>query len=954
MTRWGEHWTAWPVRSRIHTEQSMASRDSSEHGAGALADTLPPDRSRDRLARVDTAPAEIARLERGDHVGRYVIVSPLGEGGMGVVYEAHDPELDRRVVIKLIRTSRTGERDGVASARLLREGQALARLSHPNVVTVHDVGHLGDDIFVAMEHLPGVDLVQWLGETRRSADEIVAVFVQAAHGLAAAHRAGLVHRDMKPGNVVATRDGRIKVVDFGLAALDTESGAIAPSSSMSRGVVVALRSPLTQVGAWIGTPCYMAPEQYEGGGSRRADQFSFCVAMYEALHGRLPFAGETFPEYAANVISGAVLVPVRADVSPAIDAAIRRGLSTAPGARWPSMNALIGALTAASSARRRRVLIAVAGVVVVGAVGAAGVLAIVRSGSSASVSPCSDSARHLVGRWDVDRAAALRAAFIATGLPYAPSAASRTVASLDRWTDVWVAKRTSVCRATRVHGEQSEALLDARMRCLDRQLDEVAELAGVLTIADRAAIPRAVEATAQLPSLAPCDHADSLLAAVSPPADPTLRAQVETLRRDMVRARGLSNAGRFPVARDLAVSIAARALAVDYPPFQAEALALRGHLEFWVGDLAAARVTLERAADLAATTHQDRLVGEVLIDLVSVLAADGRAAEALGVAAAARAATLRADSPALASKLLMEVGRALATAGDLPAARGKLEEAVTAIERTHGPESIEITSAVLALGGVLERMGQVAGARAQYERAVAIGSARFGADSPMVAIPRANLCYLDAEAGRLREARACQTEVLTVLEAAVGAAHPKVAWALNDAALTDLALGDRAAAKAGFERSLAIWEAASGPDHPDLAWPLVNLGGLTDGDPAGREALCRRALAIIEKSMGTDHIERADPLACVGIALADRAPAQAIEALQGAMAIWATSPSSPASMAAAYFALARARLATGNRRAALVAARRAEELAAAASQDPIAALVLGKVRTWLARHGGRP
>ena len=219
-------------------------------------------------ARVVTVP------EPGERVGRFVIRARLGEGGMGVVLAGHDPDLDRPVAIKLLRA---GAEAPAYRARLLREAQALARLDHPNVVKVYDVGVDGERVFVAMELVAGTTLTQWVSAQRRTWREVVGKFVAVGDGLAAVHRAGLIHRDFKPDNVLVDRTGRARVADFGLARLDGADGDETPDGHGGR---------LTRTGAVMGTPGYMAPEQQWGSDvDARADQYSFCVALRAALTG---------------------------------------------------------------------------------------------------------------------------------------------------------------------------------------------------------------------------------------------------------------------------------------------------------------------------------------------------------------------------------------------------------------------------------------------------------------------------------------------------------------------------------------------------------------------------------------------------------------------------------------------------------------------------------------------
>ncbi|EDM77015.1 serine/threonine protein kinase with WD40 repeats [Plesiocystis pacifica SIR-1] len=309
--------------------------------------------SRERKARVLEAlfdePAPAVK------VGRFSIVRKLGSGGMGVVYMAYDEQLDRRVAVKLLRTAGT---DTTGRARMQREAQAMARLSHPHVVTVYEVDAHEGQLFVAMEYVEGQDLRAWLEAAERGWGEVLAVFRQAGQGLAAAHDAGLAHRDFKPDNVLVGRDGRARVADFGLAhALEGEAGGAQPSAPADASSS-ALELALTRTGALVGTPAYMAPEQYAGQrGDARSDQFAFCVALWEGLAGQRPFSGRSLAELSEAIVGGELeAVPERAreQVPEWVFAALRRGLAVDPGARWPSMAALLEVLANDPQARRRR------------------------------------------------------------------------------------------------------------------------------------------------------------------------------------------------------------------------------------------------------------------------------------------------------------------------------------------------------------------------------------------------------------------------------------------------------------------------------------------------------------------------------------------------------------------------------------------------------------------------
>jgi predicted Ser/Thr protein kinase/tetratricopeptide (TPR) repeat protein len=304
------------------------------------------------------APPGTARAA-GELIGRFLVVDQLGEGGMGVVYKAYDPELGRLIAIKRLRTQdpRIAE-----PARLVREAQAVAQVKHPNVVAVYDVGEVGSDVFIAMEYVDGWRLREWLSATKRSLREILDVFAQAAEGLAAAHDAGLVHRDFKPQNVLVGYDGRVRVVDFGLARpiagepefRETTSGQLAPLPENA----LELDRALTPAGVALGTPRYMAPEQHMGKSlDGRTDQFAFCVALYEAVVGATPFPAKNLAELAAKVIRGVPKpIPRDADVPKWLRKLLLRGLSLDPDERYASMQDVLDELRQDHAALRRAAL----------------------------------------------------------------------------------------------------------------------------------------------------------------------------------------------------------------------------------------------------------------------------------------------------------------------------------------------------------------------------------------------------------------------------------------------------------------------------------------------------------------------------------------------------------------------------------------------------------------------
>ncbi|HYO69793.1 MAG TPA: serine/threonine-protein kinase, partial [Archangium sp.] len=465
-------------------------------------------------------------LPRGTSVGRYLVLERLGSGGMGEVYAAFDPQLNRRVAIKLLLPGGEGLDAGEARMRLMREAQAMARLSHPNVLPVYDIGEHGDRVFIALELVEGHTLRQWLEEQPRGWREVVESLTLAGRGLAAAHAAGLVHRDFKPDNVLVGRDGRVLVFDFGLACEQGTGppGAPAPvdladilraelptsseRSSLYGPLTLAPReTPVTRHGLIMGTPGYMAPEQYrQEAVTARADQFSFCATLYYALYREHAFAGSGAAALARATLEGHLRPSPRdAGVPGWVRRVVLKGLSRQPQERYVSMQALLDALHDDPRTRsRRQAFVAVAGAFLVAVVAGAVGEWHQRQGQ------CQGVATRLEGVWDAPRQDAIRQAFLTTGAPYAADTWNGVKESLDAYASQWVKGQRGACEATKLSGEASEEVLAARTTCLERRRSELKALTGVLAEADGRVVERAVEAVRGLSELSPCDTADPL------------------------------------------------------------------------------------------------------------------------------------------------------------------------------------------------------------------------------------------------------------------------------------------------------------------------------------------------------------------------------------------------------------------------------------------------------------
>lgn len=439
-------------------------------------------------------------LAKGSVVGRFVVLDLLGTGGMGVVYTAYDPELDRKVALKLLHPPREGEGD---EPKLLAEAQVMARINHANVIAVYEVGTHRNQVFAAMELIEGTTLRRWMTEQTRSWRQIVDVFVLAGDGLAAAHTAGVVHRDFKPENVLLGDDGRVKVSDFGLAT----------ASPAARGAHIA------------GTPGYVSVEQLEGlGADERSDQFSFCIALHEALHGSRPFSARSLDDLVTEVRRGPDLEGARRTVPPWLNRVVRRGLALAPEERYPSMRALTADIRRTIAVRRTRPRVAAAVATLALVTGA---LALAMDRRTGTTRPsCADAADRLTGVWDSARRDAVRSAFLGTASPSAAAEYARAADLIDRYAAAWTTIRTEICEASDSRRESSAPLHDLRMACLDRARIQLRALSDVLVAADLDTVREAAAAAAALPPLDACSDADALRAIVSPPLGGAARARL--------------------------------------------------------------------------------------------------------------------------------------------------------------------------------------------------------------------------------------------------------------------------------------------------------------------------------------------------------------------------------------------------------------------------------------------
>lgn len=846
--------------------------------------------------------------------GRYTVLDVLGQGGMGVVVSAYDARLDRRVALKRVHSRETAPGgDGLAQVRMVREAQSMARLNHPHVVAVYDAGTLEDgSVFIAMEYVQGQTLRSWCQHTPpRSWREIVRAYLDAGRGLAAAHAAGLIHRDFKPDNVLVGEDGRVRVTDFGLARAGSTPDAAQPVTALPSS---ALEAPLTLPGAVLGTPAYMAPELLQGQPANvRSDVYAFCASLYEALYGRVPFPLDSMASILRLLKEGQPPLPPADSQVPAwVSRAVLPGLHPDPLRRPGSLEQVLRQLEEDPEVRRRTWLRMSGLAAAVALLAGLSVWTWVRQQGPG----CESLERRLVGVWDAPVKARVTQALEATGLPYAKDTAQRLERLLDGYAQAWVKQRVEVCQGAAVHSAaapQSQSLALLREACLERrrsQLQAFTELLG--RAPDPELVDKAVPVAQALPPLEYCADAQALLAAVPPPEDPQVRARVEALQAQVEPLAVLLAAGKYQEGLALSDQLLPQVEPVGHAPLYARALLLRAQLQDGAGDYKASESTVSQAIAEAARGRDAVLVAQawnLRLQLVGLRLARPKEAEQLEPLVET-VVELAGDEATRADSLLVR-GRLLDNLGQFQESKEHYERVLALLEKLFGPRHLRVAVALTDLGSVLRRMGQYAAAKERLERALAIQQDTVGPTHVTVARALSTLAIVFKELGQFEEARVRHERALDLFEQALGPNHlqtatesehlgnvlldlgryeeaqarlerslalqervlgphhPKVSKVLTSLGIAQATLGRYEEARLRFERALAIQEETFGPEHLDVAVALVNLGGVLADMGRHEEAKARleRALAILEKVMGPQHPHLAIPLTLLGRAL---------------------------------------------------------------------------------------
>jgi hypothetical protein len=784
-------------------------------------------------------------LERGTRLGRYWLLAPLGAGGMGVVYSAYDPQLDRKVAIKLLRTLGWDAKATEAlRARLVREGQAMARLSHPAVLPVHDIGEDGGRLFVAMELAEGGTVRDWLQAGPRTPRQIVDLFCAAGRGLVAAHAAGLVHRDFKPDNVLIGRDGQPRVSDFGLARLADAANDPHETLDARRSLPAGegLASPLTSTDSLVGTPGYMAPEQIRSGqASAASDQFSFCTSLWEALFGQRPFDAATVGE----LVERAEAAQVRAAPGRKAPAHVRRvllrGLRADPALRRPSMDALLAALSR-NPVRRALLPALVVLPVLLGAASAA----LVQRATRAQQRLCHQGEQRLEGVWDEGLRRGLRAAFARTGLAFAADSAAGVERGLDAYARSWSAMYVEACEATHVRGEQSEELLDLRMHCLDQRRRELKELASLFSQADAKLVRSGARPVLALTSVDSCADLRQLRGEPPLPKDPAGRLAHEELEASLARAQALILAGRFKDAEEAALPLRDKALAKGAPRISARALLIAGRARGLQNDPKGAELLLHESAQLALAQGMPGTLADSLSWLAHATGyLSGRIEEGLRWNAYARAA-----------------------ATQLPDAYGQLARALQ------------------TEGGLRLRLGQYEAARAPLDEAERLCARQDHEWSDTCLLVQETLAAVLMSTGPTSEAVRRQRVVAEQYAKLFGPRHPFTLRARMNLGVQ--LYGDERPHEAllVFEQWLPDMISVLGHDHLEVAEARMNLGNVLSALDRHDEALAqdRQAYSSLRRTQGEESNRAALALAGVGEQLLELGKdPEAAEALRRAL-----------------------------------------------------------------------
>lgn len=818
-----------------HCEACSECRETVTHLVEAFAESLErPDEPFESLPALGTT------------LGRYVILQWVGAGAMGAVYSAFDPELDRRVALKIL-PPRGGERAQQLRRRFLAEARAMASISHPNVIAVHDVGSHDGLAFFAMELIEGDTLEGWLKAERRSTEAIISVFAGAGRGLAAAHEVGLVHRDFKPHNVLVGNDGRVRVIDFGLVRVIAETDDVEPTHPRAE-----FEETRTLTGALVGTPAYMAPEQLTASHTDAGtDQFAFCVALFEALFDRRPFEGSTIVSLLEAIEDGPPRIPTeRRRVSGRLRRGLQRGLAARAEDRHASMASLLEALSDRSMARWGFVTATAAVVLGVG-------VAVQALAAGETEPRCLPNTEQLTGIWDApQRRAVLEAVAGDASAGSAPALSARWLADrFERYSERWLAQHREACVATVERHEQSPTMMDAKMACLGRARDQLRAHVEQTIEAGKSAVPRVVTLAETLPDLTTCDDATALSSGPPPPSAEQAEA-VEALRRKYADARAKWAAGDYDAVLSVARELEAAAATIGYAPLRYEAALLLARTARLTHDHETTTRAFDRALHEALGAHD----WSIALQAAALRACYASTQEQpqVGIAYGRTALGLVQDprtESAWVSRAHRCMGRAQRTAGDLVEAEKHHRQAVSVLEQRNEFDDLALANARAELGVTLALRSKVQDALTLLRQATETLEHALGAEHPGVLPYRVELISAMVDLGDFDTADAEYLGVIELMSSAavpdrsnIGILHAKRGRLFYDQR-------QYVEAVAAFELAKTKLAESKGPNHPTTLSVDASLANVwyQQGDHTRARTAYRTVLEKLGEALPDEH-----------------------------------------------------------------------------------------------------
>lgn len=826
-----------------------------------------------------------ARITAPIRLGRYLLVEQVGAGANGIVYAAYDPELDRRIALKLLSV-----REDCGAARLA-EARAMARLSHPHVAAIHDVGefewaHLGVEprpaqsggprgLYLVLEYVQGDNIATWVARTQPHWRRGLAMLMEIISGLAAAHRHGIVHGDIKPDNVLVDDNGRVKIVDFGLARLTAEDAN--PVGSREVG----------------GTPRYMAPEQHRSSAANPAtDQFSLCTLAIELL-GRAPVFPHDSTEALATAKTRGELPPRPRAIPVWLWELLIRGLAPDPGQRFASLDALLAAIEKKSRQRRRFIV----GLVLcaLGAVGVAGISTL----RHATEQRCRRDADRAAQLLSPQRRATLDAAFAGIGTPGALATWERARQHLEHYLESWATARQQQCRSATVDVELGLTPLAHGTLCLERRLDHIKGLLDSLERVDDRRLPGVLAATSSLPPLEPCRLEPSAAFTTRAPL-PAPAQSDRALSARIAQVSTLTAMAHHETARELGREVVEQARHLDDPYTISAAERAYGVALSWVEEPDEARAALERAWQAGERANDPELVVRALAELAHVT----------GIAL---------NQPR-AAEHFVELGRALSGRTFVA------PDATFELEYQHAR--------------VLESAGQFDDAERVFEKVLPLAPRLFGTASLRTSDILNHLGIAADNRDDFARAHELFRQVLDERTRVLGPAHPRTGVALANVAVTRRWIGSLDTAIDELGSAVITMEQGWGPDHRMVTWFRTTYGHMLLDAERNEAALTELQLAYeaASRTLPQGHASRLTAMIARAVSLtannrAREAESIALEAAQG----WA-GLGNAARESEALIALANARRDQGDFDAALELYRRALELGASADAPLVTGL----------------